>query len=84
MILGDLGLCTAGIMRCSYGDMRTVHKEWFAVFIHEMHLNLGRKLVPLLRVKFYVKLDEVLGTSHVTVNEMSFCRENEENSFERE
>lgn len=53
--------------------MGTVHQERFAVFIVKMYVNLGRKSLPKGRAEFYVKLHEVLGASHVTIQEMWLC-----------
>lgn len=73
VILRDLELCTAFIMRCSYEHMWVVCKEWLAVFLRQVHFQSRRKALPEMRLKFYFKFDEVVCTRHVTVNVTLLC-----------
>lgn len=73
VILRDLELCTAFIMRCSYEHMWVVCKEWLAVFLRQVHFQSRRKALPEMRLKFYFKFDEVVCTRHMTVNVTLLC-----------
>ena len=73
VILRDLELCTAFIMRCSYEHMWVVCKEWLAVFLRQVHFQSRRKALPEMRLKFYFKFDEVVCTRYVTVNVTLLC-----------
>ena len=76
MIFNDFHLGATAIKRCPYGDMRTIDKERFAVFIVEVHLKFRLNPSPEVWVKFNVQLHKVLATRYTALHEMMFCREN--------